>query len=264
MHYLDEGEGEAVLMVHGNPTWSFFYRNVVLALKDNFRCIVPDHIGCGLSDKPQDFSYRLKDHIGNLVQLIESLNIEQFHLIVHDWGGAIGTAVAERFVDRVGKIQILNTAAFRSTRIPLRINLCRLPVLGEAWVRGCNGFAGAATTMAVAKPLPKEVKAGYVYPYDNWANRIATHRFVLDIPLNENHPSYVDLYEIEKSLELLKSKPMQIIWGGRDFCFNDHFFEEWKERFPHAVTHYFKDAGHFVLEDEKEACVPLIRDFLSE
>ncbi len=91
LSYLDEGQGdEAVLMVHGNPTWSFFYRNIVLALRGRYRCIVPDHLGCGLSDKPQDWTYRLPDHIGNLAALIDSLGLKKIHLIVHDWGGPIG------------------------------------------------------------------------------------------------------------------------------------------------------------------------------
>lgn len=261
MHYVDEGEGTPVVMVHGNPTWSFFYRNAVKALQADFRCIVPDHIGCGLSDKPQDFSYRLTDHIENIITLIESLKLDSFHLVVHDWGGAIGFALAEHFHEKVGKIQVLNTAAFRSKRIPPTINLCRIPLLGELWIRGFNGFAGAATMMAVAKPLDKTVKAGFILPYDNWTNRIATHRFVQDIPLNENHPSYSRLLKIENELSLLKDKPMQICWGGKDFCFNDHFFEEWKERFPDAAVHYYAEAGHYLLEDEKEACLSQISSF---
>lgn len=263
MHYLDEGEGPPVLMVHGNPTWSFFYRNVVASLKDTHRCIVPDHIGCGLSDKPQDFAYRLQDHIRNLNSLVTALNLDSFHLIVHDWGGAIGIAVAEHFYAKVEKIQILNTAAFRSTRMPLRINLCRIPFVGEMWIRGFNGFAGPATRMAVANPLPADVRRGYTFPYDNWANRIATHRFVMDIPMTAKHPSYATLHAIEQDLHQLQDKPMQIIWGGKDFCFNDHFFAEWKKRFPKANAHYFEDAGHYVLEDRQADCMELIQRFLA-
>lgn len=264
MHYLDEGQGTPVLMVHGNPTWSFFYRNLVIGLRDEFRCIVPDHIGCGLSDKPQDFTYRLQDHIDHLITLVESLKLEKFHLVVHDWGGAIGTAVAEHFADKVQCIQVLNTAAFLSKVIPLRINVCRLPGVGEWWIRGFNAFAGAATFMAVTKPLPPAVKQGYLYPYNNYRNRIATHRFVKDIPLSSQHPSYAALEKIEAELPKLADKPMQICWGGRDFCFNDHFYEGWVKRFPKAMTHYFKDAGHYVLEDEAEACLSNIRKFFTE
>ena len=96
LHYLDEGAGPPVLMLHGNPTWSFYYRDLVLGLRDHFRCIVPDHLGCGLSDKPQDFSYRLEDHIRHVEELVEHLQLERVHLVVHDWGGAIGMGFATR------------------------------------------------------------------------------------------------------------------------------------------------------------------------
>ena len=101
LHYLDEGAGEAVLMLHGNPTWSFFYRNIIRELRDSFRCVAPDHIGCGLSSKPQRYGYRLSDHIENLATLVDSLNLESFHLIVHDWGGPIGMALAERMPEAI-------------------------------------------------------------------------------------------------------------------------------------------------------------------
>ena len=263
MHYLDEGEGAAVIMVHGNPTWSFFYRNLVLAFRDGFRCIVPDHIGCGLSDKPQSYNYCLQNHVENLIHLVKKLDLESFHLVVHDWGGAIGMALAEHFPERIRKIQILNTAAFRSRRIPLRINVCRIPILGEVWIRGFNGFAAAAVSMAVQKPLSATVKQGFLFPYDNWHNRIATHRFVMDIPLAEGHPSYERLSKIERDLKKLKKCPMQIIWGGKDFCFNDHFLKKWQELFPEAKVHYFAEAGHYVLEDCEDASIRLIQDFFN-
>ena len=89
-HYLDEGSGETIVMLHGNPTWSFYYRNLIIGLRDNYRIIVPDHIGCGMSDKPQDYSYHLENHIKNLTIFLQTLNIPNLRLIVHDWGGPIG------------------------------------------------------------------------------------------------------------------------------------------------------------------------------
>lgn len=123
LHFLDEGRGPAVLMLHGNPTWSFYYRNVITALRGHFRCVVPDHIGCGLSSKPQTYSYRLVDHIENVCRVIESLGLRSFDLIVHDWGGAIGLGVAQRMPERLGKIVLLNTAAFRAPRLPWQLKL---------------------------------------------------------------------------------------------------------------------------------------------
>lgn len=262
MHYIDEGEGEnVVLMVHGNPSWSFFYRNMVIGMQDDYRCIVPDHIGCGFSDKPQNYAYRLETHINNLLELVEHINPKRLHLIVHDWGGAIGMGVAEKLHEKVGKLVILNTAAFRSKRIPVRIALCRTPLLGEFFIRAFNLFARAATKMAVAQPMMRTVKAGYLHPYNSWKNRIATSRFVQDIPLIPTHPSYRTLREVEKNLYLLKDKPMMICWGGQDFCFNDYFFKKWQKFFPDAQAHYFSKAGHYILEDKGEVVLEKVRQF---
>ncbi|MEO6993519.1 MAG: alpha/beta fold hydrolase [Lacunisphaera sp.] len=263
MSYLDEGQGdEAVVMVHGNPTWSFYYRNLVLGLRDHIRCIVPDHLGCGLSDKPQDFSYTLGEHIKNLRGLIDSLALKKIHLIVHDWGGPIGLGTVLQRPEQLGRVVILNTAAFADTVVPLRIRLCRAPVIGQLLVRGFNGFAGPATWMSVTKPLAPDVKRGYVYPYNNWANRIATHRFVVDIPSGRGSASDRALAEIEPKLTVLKDHPVRILWGGEDFCFNQHYYERWRKLLPDAKADYFESAGHYVLEDESTVCLQQIRSFL--
>jgi cis-3-alkyl-4-acyloxetan-2-one decarboxylase len=263
MSYLDEGEGdEAVVMVHGNPTWSFYYRNIVLGLRDRLRCIVPDHLGCGLSDKPQDFNYTLGEHIKNLRALLDSLQLKKIHLIVHDWGGPIGLGTALARPEQLGRVVILNTAAFADTVVPARIQMCRIPVLGELLVRGFNGFAGPATWMSVTKPLSPEVKRGYLYPYNNWANRIATHRFVVDIPSGQGTASDQALAAIEAKLPLLREKPVRILWGGQDFCFNRHYYDRWKNLLPQAKADYFENAGHYVLEDEGAKCLADIRAFL--
>lgn len=263
MHYLDEGlGGEVVLMVHGNPTWSFYYRELVLGLQDKYRCIVPDHIGCGYSDKPQKYDYCLKNHIKNLSELIQKIKPEKLHLILHDWGGAIGMGVAEEYHNIVDKLVILNTAAFRSKKIPVRISICRIPLLGEFLMRKLNIFARGATKMAVNNPLPKVVKDGYLHPYNSWASRIGIARFVQDIPMTTWHSSYRTLKKVEDNLKSLKNKKMMICWGGRDFCFNDNFYAEWKKRFPHAETHYFKNAGHYILEDKGEIVLEKIKQFL--
>jgi len=255
MSYLDEGQGDtAVVMVHGNPTWSFYYRHLVLALRGRVRCIVPDHLGCGLSDKPQDFNYTLGEHIANLRALLDDLNLKTIHLIVHDWGGPIGLGATLRRPEQLGRVVILNTAAFADTVIPARIRLCRVPGLGAVIVRGFNGFAWPATWMAVTKPLTTDVKKGYLYPYDNWANRIATHRFVVDIPTGRGGANDRALAEVEQKLPLLRNKPVRILWGGRDFCFNRHYFDRWRQTLPEAGADYLAEAGHYVLEDARELC----------
>ena len=259
LSYLDEGQGdEAVLMVHGNPTWSFFYRDVVLALRGRIRCIVPDHLGCGLSDKPQDYDYTLGNHIANLGKLLDSLNLRKIHLIVHDWGGPIGLGACLPRHAKLGKVMILNTSAFADSDIPWRIRLCRVPLLGEFLVRGFNGFAWPATWMAVTKPLPADVARGFTFPYDSWANRIATHRFVRDIPTGRDEPSDQALAAIEAQLPLLKSKQTSILWGGADFCFNQHYYECWRQILARVPARYLTGAGHYLLEDAREDCLATI------
>jgi len=263
LHYLDEGAGPVIVMVHGNPTWSYYYRHLVQLLAPSHRVIVIDHLGCGLSDKPQDYPYHLTNHIDNLEALLLQLQISSYALIVHDWGGAIGLGVAARHPARLEKLVILNTAAFRSHRIPWRISLCRWPVLGALLVRGLNGFAAPAVFMAVRRRLRPEVARAYLAPYDSWQNRVAVYGFVRDIPLASSHPSYAALQKVEDGLAVIAAAgiPICICWGGRDFCFNDHFYQEWRRRFPRADYHYFKEAGHYVLEDALSDIRPILNDF---
>jgi len=264
MSYLDEGHGPVILMVHGNPTWSYYYRNLVARLRDRFRVIAPDHIGCGLSDKPQDYSYTLENHINNLEALIEHLGVKQLSLVVHDWGGAIGFGYAVRHPSAVASFVVLNTAAFPVPRLPLRIAVCRLPLIGEFLVRRLNLFAGMAIEMAVTKTIADEVASGYLYPYHSWHDRVAIFRFVMDIPMDQEHVSWSTLVHIEKKLPQFGDHPMLIVWGGKDFCFNDRFYREWLERFPRAQSHYFPKAGHYVLEDAGDEALSLIDSFFSE
>jgi cis-3-alkyl-4-acyloxetan-2-one decarboxylase len=265
MHYLDQGAGEPLLMLHGNPTWSFYYRTLVRDLQTRYRCVVPDHIGCGFSTKPRHCPYQLSQHILNVERLVEHLDLRNITLVVHDWGGAIGMGFASRQPDRIRRIVILNTAAFLSSRIPWRINICRLPGFGALVIRGFNGFAGPAVFMATSRRggLPRDVARGYLLPYRSWGDRVANLRFVQDIPMGPKHPTYPVLAEIESRLELFRNTPMLICWGGRDFCFNDTFLRRWQAEFPRAAVHRFADAGHYVLEDAYERILPLVKTFLN-
>jgi haloalkane dehalogenase len=263
LSYVDEGKGDSIVMVHGNPTWSFYYRNLIKEFSKDYRVIAPDHIGCGLSDKPQDYSYTLKNHINNLEKLINHLNLKNIHLVVHDWGGAIGFGYATKYPKNIKSITILNTAAFRSTEIPFRISLCKLPIVGEPMVRAFNAFAWPATFMTTKKSLSKIVKKGYLFPYNNYRNRIATARFVKDIPLSESHESYRTLYDVEQKLQTV-SCPKLILWGGKDFCFTKNYFKRWLDFFPSAKAKMFENAGHYVIEDKLSECILEMKEFLNE
>lgn len=270
MHYVDEGHGPPVVMLHGNPSWSFYYRNLVQALSGQFRCIAPDHVGMGKSDKPgaEAYPYTLQARIADLESLLQTLNLAQpLTLVVHDWGGMIGMAWATRYPQLVARLVILNTAAFGlppGRALPWQLGLTRTP-LGTLLVRGFNGFSAAATTMAMARAkMSAEVRAAYTAPYDSWANRLATLRFVQDIPLQAGDPGF-DIVEATKAkLGLFAATPALIAWGGKDFVFDDHFLAEWQRLLPEARVVYLADAGHYVLEDAAAELVPQIKQFVLE
>ncbi len=268
-HFLDEGEGLPVVMVHGNPSWSFYYRNLVLALRDRYRCIVPDHIGCGLSDKPGDdrYDYTLSRRVDDLEQLLEHLEIrEKITLVLHDWGGMIGMAYAVRYPERIRRLVILNTGAFHLPKVkqfPLALKICRDTFIGSLLVRGFNAFSLAASYVGCKRnPMSGELRHLYQLPYDSWQNRIATLRFVQDIPLIPGDRGYDLVTSIADGIDQFKNLPILICWGELDFVFDRHFLAQWEERFPEAEIHRFPDCGHYILEDARDEVIPLIAGFL--
>ena len=270
MHFLDEGPRDApvVLMVHGNPTWSFYYRNLVVALRDRYRCIVPDHIGCGLSDKPGDaqYTYTLARRIADLGALLEHLQVDTpLHMVVHDWGGMIGFGWAAKRPEQIATLVISNTAAFllpTEKKLPTALWLARDTALGSLLVRGFNAFAGLAIKVACSKPVSREVRQGYTGPYDSWANRIATLRFVQDIPLTPDDPAYGIVQSTASRLVDFSEKPCLLAWGKKDFVFDRHFLNKWKEYFPNARVLDYPDCGHYILEDAGPPLTQAIGDFL--
>ena len=268
-HYVDEGSGEPVVMVHGNPTWSFYYRALIQSLSDRCRTIVPDHIGCGLSDKPDSktYDYKFKTRVDDLAALIENLAItEKITLVLHDWGGFIGMAYALRHPERICRFVLMNTAAFlppAGKPIPMTLKLIRsLKPLATLAVQGFNLFARGALFKNSYKGLSRDVKAGLIAPYNCWPNRIATLKFVQDIHLTETNPSYGLVKKLDQSLELFLNYPMLICWGEHDFVFDRDYLNEWIRRFPEAEVHCFPEAGHYVVEDVPQKIVALTREFL--
>jgi len=270
MHYLDEGPEEApvVLMVHGNPTWSFYYRNLVKALRDRYRCIVPDHIGCGLSDKPSDdeYSYTLSQRISDLATLMDHVGSKApVHMIVHDWGGMIGFGWAVERSSRIASMVVANTAAFPmppEKKLPAALKLVRNTRLGATLVRGMNAFSGLAAHVAFKKPVSREVRQAYTGPYDSWRNRIATLRFVQDIPLDPEDPGYAIVQSTELRLNRFSGKPCLIAWGEKDFVFDAPFLNRWKQLFPDATVLAYPDCGHYIFEDAGAPLVQAIGEFL--
>jgi|SaaInlStandDraft_1057018.scaffolds.fasta_scaffold25937_2 cis-3-alkyl-4-acyloxetan-2-one decarboxylase len=252
LHYVDEGpkDGPIILMVHGNPSWSFLYRDVIKDLSSKYRCIAIDHLGCGKSAQPLEGPYDLAHHISRLGQLVKHLDLKNITLLLHDWGGAIGMGMANNYPDRIKAISLFNTAAFTDTRIPRRIALCRWPVLGPFLNLCLNAFARGATVMALPKGarMSAKVKSGFLYPYSTARQRRAINAFVQDIPMGPTHPTWSTLKNVEEGLSKFSNHPVKIFWGEQDFCFNTHFYERWKKVWPHAETDLFSDGGHYLLE----------------
>ncbi len=270
MSYLDEGprDGEVVVMIHGNPSWSYYWRHLVLGLRDRYRCIVPDHIGMGLSDKPSDaeYAYTLQSRVDDLTRLLDTLGIDgPITLAVHDWGGMIGFGWALAHEAQVQRLLITNTAAFPlppAKPLPWQLKLGRDSKLGAFLIRGFNAFAAGAARDGVVRAMPADVRRAYLAPYDSWKNRISTLRFVQDIPLAEGDPAWTLVDAAAKRLHAYRDRPAFIAWGLRDFVFDHHFLAGFTAALPNAEAHAFEDAHHYVLEDKYEVLVPAMRKFL--
>lgn len=270
LSYLDEGPADAppVLMLHGNPSWSYYWRHLVAGLKDGYRCIVPDHVGMGLSDKPADADYRytLASRVEDLDRLIASLDLKgPITLAVHDWGGMIGFAWALRHPGRVARLVVLNTSSFplpESRRLMWQIAVGRIPLLGAVLIRGFNFFARGAADLGVARPIPPASRKALLAPYDSWNHRRAVHRFVQDIPLKTGDDAWALVKQAEAALPSYRDVPAFIGWGLQDFVFDQDFLARFVKELPNATQKIYGDAGHYVLEDKHEELVPAIRQFL--
>jgi haloalkane dehalogenase len=270
LSYLDEGAGDPVVMLHGNPTWSFYYRNLVLALRDSYRCVVPDHIGCGLSDKPTEafYDYSLKSRVDDLEALLDHRRVrENLTLVLHDWGGMIGMAFAARHPERVRRIIASNTAAFplpAAKRLPWSLWLGRNTRLGAWLILRHNAFCRVAARWCVRqRKLPDDVRRMYLMPYDTPEHRVGVLKFVQTIPLAPADPGYDILRHTELSLAKFSRVPTLLLWGMKDFVFDGHFLVEWQKHFPHAETHTWEDCGHYLFEDAGEDVIMWVREFLT-
>jgi len=297
MSYLDEGpvsddgrDAEVIVMLHGNPSWSFYWRHLVSGLSDKYRCIVPDHVGMGLSDRPDDapsaspdvahgsasvaggrmpgatYDYTLQSRIDDVDALLRHLGIDgPVTLAVHDWGGMIGFGWALRDPARVKRLVITNTASFplpSSKRFPKRLAMGRDSKLGGWLIRRFNLFARGAAWFGTERSLSKDVRAAYAGVYDGWDQAISTLRFMQDIPLDAGDRAMPLVQAAAAALPGYADRPAFIGWGLRDFVFDTHFLAGFRKALPRATLREFEDAGHYVLEDKHEVLVPAIRRFL--
>ncbi|MEM1024239.1 MAG: alpha/beta fold hydrolase [Myxococcota bacterium] len=273
LHFIDEGprSGRPVVMVHGNPTWSYLYRRFIPALTAaGHRAIAFDHLGFGRSEKPnRPELYGIEAHAARAEGLLESLDLDQATLVVQDWGGPIGLAWAARHPERVAKLFILNTFAHRplgNVPLPLPLKLFRTPGVGELMVKGMHAFVkqflfGAG--LRHPERLGARERAAYLSPHPSWSTRTPILVFPREIPSGpEGRVSdFVDGVH-GRLVPVFRERPVCIAWPMGDVAFGPEILEEmWLADFPHAEVHRIEDAGHYIQEDAHEHLVPLLLEF---
>jgi haloalkane dehalogenase len=275
LHYVDEGptDGRPVVLVHGNPTWGFLYRDFIGPLTAaGYRAIVPDHLGFGRSDKPPDPAlYRIPRHVQRFDTLLESLDLHDAVVVPQDWGGPIGLSWAVAHPERVQGLFILNTYAHGprgKIKLPLPLRLFRAPGLGELLVKGLHLFVRVflfRVGVVHRERLTSDVRAGYLAPHPTWASRTGVLVFPREIPAAGTGPVAKLTAELEHGLEAhFRAKPAHIVWAMRDPAFTPALLEQlWRNTLPDAPVTRLDDAGHYLQEDAHERIVPELLRFLA-
>jgi pimeloyl-ACP methyl ester carboxylesterase len=272
MHYIDVGpeEGRPVVLLHGNPTWGYLYRNFIPELlAAGHRVIVVDHLGFGLSSKPDSpEAYGIERHARRLESLLEFLDLHNATLGVHDWGGPIGLYWAVRHPARVSSLAIFNSFVHKPTgpvALPLPLRIFRMRALGELFVKVLHGIVRVFLFRAgVAKPerLTSVVRRAYLAPHPSLSDRTAILAFARQFPTSPEGPVAELHGSIQSGLSRLASKPVFVAWAAKDAIATEAMLLLWLKDFPHAEVLRLPEAGHFLQEDAHEAVVPALVTFL--
>ncbi len=262
MHYLDEGSGPVVVLLHGNPTWCFFFRHLVKSLCDKFRVIAPDYIGCGLSDRPRGVMFRAEDRVAQLEEFFRVLGVDRFSMVMHDWGGPIGTELVLKRISQVERLVYLNTTLSETETLPAIIKLAASAPFGRVLTQYTPAFLELTLRFGAVKQLSRETCRGYLAPYRGSERRAAIWHFVSDIPFTKDHPTYTKMLSMATRLPELSKIPVKLVWGLRDPCFHRGMLDKVARHFPHADILELPDASHLVLEDAPEAVSEAARAFL--
>jgi haloalkane dehalogenase len=258
VHYVDEGSGPTLLLLHGNPTWSFLYRDLIKGLRDRFRCIAVDYPGFGLSRAPSGYGYTPTEHAGVVEQLILQLDLSGVTMMGQDWGGPIGFAAATRHPDRFARFVIGNTWAWPKSDPGTQFfsRLMGGPVGGFLILRR-NFFVERIVPGGVRrKKLPEAVMDAYRGPFPTPESRRPLHVFPREILASRPF-----LAEIESGLPALRDRPALIVWGTKDVAFREPERRRWEELFPDHRTVRLEGAGHYIQEDAAEEIVAAIREW---
>jgi haloalkane dehalogenase len=263
LHYVDEGKGSPVVMVHGNPTWSFLYRNLIKRLRSEYRCIAMDHLGFGLSDKPSDWSYLPKDHAANLTALIGELGLKDITLVVQDWGGPIGLSYAVAHPQNVARLVIMNTWAWPVNRDPYYLAFSGFMggPLGRMLIRRYNFFAGPLMRMSFGDKSKLSAAAHQHYlqalanPEERKGCLTLSKQIVASTPW---------LKELWGRIGALEGKPKLVVWGSRDIAFREKELLRWERTFPEVRTVCLGSVGHFVQEEAPDELAEAVTGFLKK
>jgi haloalkane dehalogenase len=258
VHYVDEGDGSPLLLLHGNPTWSFLYREVIKGLSDRFRCIAPDYPGFGLSRPPVGYGFTPAEHAQVLEQLVLELDLTGVTMMVQDWGGPIGFAVAVRHPERFDAFVVGNTWAWPKSDPPTQFFSRFLggPV-GRRLIANRNMFVEQALPGGVNRTsLSDEVMGAYRGPFPTPGSRMPTWVFPREIL--KSRPF---LAEVERGLPKLRDRRALLVWPTSDIAFRDRERRRWEELFPDHRTVLLEGAGHYIQEDAPEQIVAAIRDW---
>lgn len=262
MHYLNEGSGDPIVMVHGTPAWSFLYRNLVKDLSGNYRCVVPDHLGFGLSGKPQNWTYTPAAHAHNLSTLIDHLQLKNITLIVHDFGGPIGLNYALEHPENINRLVIINTWMWSLAEEKQIVQASKLfgSAIGKILYRYFNFSAKFLLPKAFynQEHLTPALHQQYLGPMSSPVARTGAWRLAQE--LTASGTWYESLWQRR---EALQNKPILLLWGTKDAFIPMSFLQKWQAGFPQAKT-VLLESGHFVQEEKPEEVVEAIREFLNQ
>lgn len=267
MHFVDEGTGEPIVLVHGDPTWGYLWRRFIPPLARRRRCIVPDHMGMGKSGVPEDpYPYRLHHHVANLESLLLHLDLRGMTLVLHDWGGPVGLGVATRYPGRIKRLVLMNTWAFApwpGAPFPRLVELIRSE-RGEKFVLEKNGYLEPALLGTTHRPenLTETVLEAYRAPFPTPTSRRALLCWSRDIPVSETDPSFAEMKRIEEGLARFTGTPTLLVWGMRDPVLPESVLRRWQRLYAKAATREIADASHFLQEDAPDRIVGCVEEFL--
>ncbi|MBI5005850.1 MAG: alpha/beta fold hydrolase [Nitrosomonadales bacterium] len=263
LHYVDEGSGETVVMLHGNPAWSFLYRKLIKRLSPSYRCIAPDHIGFGLSDKPTDWSYLPEQHAKNLAALIGHLGLKDITLVVNDWGGPIGMHYAVNHPHNVKRLVVLNTWAW-----PVDDDFHYVAFsafmggpIGRFLIRHFNFFVTSFMRVAFGD---KSKLGAHAHRHYRAALPTAASRKGCYVFPGQIIGSTPWLRQIWEKMSALKDKPTLFVWGMKDVAFREQELKRWQQALPNSITLRLGSVGHFVAEEAPEQLGEAVENFLKE